>query len=84
MAESRLTQVQQLVESLSPSEQVYLLSTLALRISGMMTSTSSPVSVAPESAAEAWKEFFRPGDTLAVSDTQESGALMAAVLAMRR
>jgi Arc/MetJ-type ribon-helix-helix transcriptional regulator len=45
------------------------------------SSPAPPVSANP---AEAWKEFFRLGDTLADSDTQESGTLTAAVLAMRR
>ncbi len=48
------------------------------------TATSSPVSVPTAKAAEAWEELFRLGDTLADSDTQESGTLTAAVLAMRR
>ncbi len=84
MAESTLTQVQRLVERLSPTEQARLLSTLALRIGAMMTSTASPVSVTPVNAAETWEEFFRLGDTLTVSGTEETGTLTAAVLAMRR
>ncbi|HYU34642.1 MAG TPA: hypothetical protein VEW48_21025 [Thermoanaerobaculia bacterium] len=84
MAESTLTEVQRLVERLSPSEQARLLSTLALRIGAMMTSTTSPVSVTPADATETWEEFFRLGDTLTVSDAEESGTLTAAVLAMRR
>lgn len=46
--------------------------------------TTPPVSLTPTKAAEAWKEFFRLGDTLAGHDSQESGTLTAAVLAMRR
>lgn len=42
------------------------------------------VSQTPAKAAEAWEELFRLGDTLAVSDKQESGTFTAAVLAMRR
>ena len=84
MAETTLDQVQRLVERLSPSEQARLLSTLALRMAHVMTSTSSPVPATPSEAAEAWEEFFRLGDTIALSDTQESDTLTAAVLAMRR
>ena len=84
MAESTLDQVQRLVERLSPAEQARLLSTLALRMAHVMTSTSSPVSATPSEDAAAWAEFFRLGDTLALSDTQESDTLTAAVLAMRR
>ena len=84
MAESTLDQVQRLVEQLSPPEQARLLSTLALRMAHVMASTSSPASAAPLAAAAAWEEFFRLGDTLALSDTQESDTLTAAVLAMRR
>lgn len=84
MAESTLDQVQRLVERLSPLEQARLLSTLALRMAHVMTSTSSPVSGTPPEAAEAWEEFFRVGDTLAISETPEADTLTAAVLAMRR
>ncbi len=84
MAERTLTQVQRLVDQLSPSEQACLLSTLALRVGGMMISASSPVSATPPRAPEAWEEFFRLGDALAVGDPQEGGTLTAAVLAMRR
>lgn len=84
MAESTLDQVQRLVERLSLLEQARLLSTLALRMAHVMTSTSAPVAVPPSEAAEAWEEFFRLGDTLAISDTPEVDTLTAAVLAMRR
>lgn len=84
MAEGTLTQVQQLVDQLSPSEQAWLLSTLALRIGGMMISASSRVSTTLARDTEAWEEFFRLGDALAVSDPQNGGTLTSAVLAMRR
>lgn len=84
LAESTLTQVQRLVERLSPAEQARLLSMLALRISGMMTSTSSSIPGSPAAPEQAWEEFFRLGDKLADSDIQESDTLTAAVLAMRR
>ena len=84
MAEGTLTQVQRLVDQLSPSEQACLLSTLALRIGGMMISASSTDSATPANGKEAWEEFLRLGDALAVSDPQEGGTLTAAVLAMRR
>lgn len=41
-------------------------------------------SMAPEMASDAWEDFFRLGDALAANDSQESGTLTAAVLAMRR
>lgn len=84
MAESTLDQVQRLVERLSPAEQARLLSTLALRMAHVMTSTSSPASATPSEAAAAWEEFFRLGNSLILSDTQESDTLTETVLAMRR
>jgi antitoxin ParD1/3/4 len=41
-------------------------------------------STTPARAADAWVEFFRIGDSLSVSDSQESGTMTAAVLSMRR
>lgn len=85
MARSTLSQVQGLVEQLSPAEQASLLSTLALRIGSMITSASSPVSVPPaKKVEEAWEDLFRLGDRLAGSDPRESASMTAALLAMRR
>ena len=84
MAERTLTQVQRLVEQLSPSEQASLLSTLALRLGALMMAASSSITTPPASTAEAWEELFRLGDKLTVGDPQEAGTLTEAVLAMRR
>ena len=84
MARSTLSQVQGLVEQLSPAEQACLLSTLALRIGSMITSASSPVSVPPAKIEEAWEDLFRLGDRLAGNDPRESASMTAALLAMRR
>jgi len=84
MAENTLDQVQRLVEQLSPHDQARLLASLALRMAHVMTSIPPPTSVTPPESAEAWEEFFRPGDALTASDTPASETLTAAVLAMRR
>lgn len=82
MAERTLNQVQRLVDQLTPPEQAILLSTLALRVGGMMSS----VSAVPSSgkATDAWEEFFHLGDTLTAADPQAGDTLTSAVLAMRR
>jgi len=49
MAESTLHQVQRLVAQLSPSEQAHVLASLALRLAQVVTSTSSPAAVPPQS-----------------------------------
>lgn len=84
MAESRLEQVQRLVDQLSPSEQAHLLAYLALRMSHVVASAPHATPVSPSGIAEAWEEFFRLGDALAASDAPELDTLTAAVLAMRR
>jgi len=48
------------------------------------SATEIKAEVTPAKATEAWEELFRLGDALAVGDTQESGTLTEAVLAMRR
>ena len=57
---------------------------LALRMAHVMTSPSSPASATPSEAAAAWEEFFRLGNSLILSDTQESDTLTETVLATRR
>ena len=84
MAESTLSQVQRLVEQLSPHEQAHLLASLALRMAQVVTSTAHSASTTPPEPAEAWEEFCRLGDALAASETPASETLTAVVLAMRR
>ncbi|MEW6349750.1 MAG: hypothetical protein AB1646_11860 [Thermodesulfobacteriota bacterium] len=84
MGESTLSQVQRLVEELSPHEQAHLLASLALRMAQTVTTASHPSSVISPEPAEAWKEFFRLGDALAAGDMPESESLTSAVLEMRR
>jgi hypothetical protein len=84
MPESTLSQVQRLVEELSPHEQAHLLASLALRIAQAVTPPSDPAAVTKPEHAEAWEEFFRLGEALAASDTSTAETLTVTMLAMRR
>lgn len=83
MSNAILEQVQQMVDQLSPLDQVRLLEYLTPRIMRAVESAHPPTSEDPP-LADAWREFFRIGDAIAALDTPESETLTAAVLAMRR
>ena len=68
MADTTLDQVQQLVDQLTPLEQVRLLEYLASK----------------RASLDAWAEFLRLGDALAAGDPGTGDTLTASVLAMRR
>jgi hypothetical protein len=82
MLESTLNQAQRLVDQLTPSEQVRLLTYLASRLAQVVP-TQLPAPSAPK-AATAWETFFQLGEELAATDTPEYETLTTAVLAMRR
>ena len=83
MAAATLDQVQQLVDQLSPLEQVKLLEYLAPRIVRAVAQQPA-MSDSPAHYEGAWAELFRLGDAIAASDTTTSAALTATVAAMRR
>lgn len=84
MADSRLAQVQQLVDQLSPHEQVRLLAYLTTRLAQVVTALPPTPGGISSETSDAWETFFQLGDMLAATDTPEPGTLTAAVLAMRR
>ncbi|MFH0823935.1 MAG: hypothetical protein V2B18_14390 [Pseudomonadota bacterium] len=84
MEENTLSQVQRLVEQLSPHESARLLASLALRTAHAPAAESVPASTTSAESADAWAEFFRLGDALAEGDTPTSETLTAAILDMRR
>ena len=84
MADSTLAHAQQLVDQLTPHDQVRLLAYLTTRLAQVVTGLqSTEVGTLPE-ASDAWETFFQLGDMLAATDTPERETLTAAVLAMRR
>jgi hypothetical protein len=83
MATATLHQVQQLVDQLSPLEQVKLLEYLTPRIARAVAQQSA-TSVAHREYQGAWAELFRIGDTIAASDTEDAPTLTTTVVSMRR
>lgn len=79
-----LDQIQQLVDQLTPLEQVRLLEYLTPRIAQAVATTQCSPSAPQSSLPEAWKEFFRVGDALAATDTPDVETLTEAVFVMRR
>jgi hypothetical protein len=83
MATATLDQVQQLVDQLSPLEQVKLLEYLTPRIARAVVQQSG-TSVAHTQYQDAWAELFRIGEMIAASDPSDTPTLTSTVLSMRR
>ena len=84
MAESTLAQAQQLVDQLTPHDQVRLRAYLTTRLARVVTALPPTPGEAPPEPSDVWETFFQLGDILVATDTPEHGTLTAAVLAMRR
>ncbi len=84
MVDTTLDQVQQLVDQLTPLDQVRLLEYLAPRIARALAASHVPTPAPTGTSIDAWAEFFRVGDALAASDPGTGDTLTASVLAMRR
>jgi hypothetical protein len=82
MADSILDQVQQLVDQLTPIDQVRLLAYVANRVAQMIPTALT--AAGKSKAVDAWERLFELGEELAATDTPECDTLTAAVLAMRR
>jgi hypothetical protein len=84
MADSTLAQAQQLVDQLTPPDQVRLLAYLTTRLAQVVSAfPPTPGGTSPE-PTDVWETFFQLGESLAATDTPERETLTAAVLAMRR
>ncbi len=79
-ADVTLDEARRVVDHLSPTDQARLLTYLAPRIAQYVAEMESPAA----DKADAWNEFFRLGEALMESDTEESGTLTSTVLSMRR
>jgi hypothetical protein len=84
MADSILSQVQQLVDQLTPHDQVRLLVYLTTRLAQVLTSLLPSPGGTPPQPSDVWETFFQLGEMLAATDTPERETLTEAVLAMRR
>jgi hypothetical protein len=84
MADNKLAQAQQLVDQLTPQDQVRLLAYLTTRLAQVVSVLSPTTGESPLGSADVWETFFQLGDTLTATDTPERETLTAAVLAMRR
>ena len=84
MADSTLAHAQQLVDQLTPHDQVRLLAYLTTRLAQVVTALDTTVGGTPPETSDVWETFFQLGEMLATTDTPERETLTAAVLAMRR
>lgn len=84
MADTTLAQAQQLVDRLTPHDQVRLLAYLTTRLAQVVSVRPPPTEGTLSEPADVWETFFELGDMLAATDTPEQETLTAAVLAMRR
>jgi hypothetical protein len=84
MADNHLAQAQQLVDQLTPHDQVRLLAYLTTRLAQVVTALPPPPGGTPLGPADVWETFFQLGEMLTATDTPERETLTAAVLAMRR
>jgi hypothetical protein len=84
MAESTLAQAQQLVDQLTPHDQVRLLAYLTTRLAQVVNTLPPTPGTTPPEPSDVWETFFQLGEMLAAMDTPERETLTAAVLAMRR
>ena len=84
MADNTLSQAQQLVDRLTPHDQVRLLAYLTTRLAQVVSALPPPTEGTLPEPADVWETFFELGDMLAATDTPERETLTTAVLAMRR
>ena len=84
MAENKLAQAQQLVDQLTPYDQVRLLAYLTTRLAQVVSALPPTLGGTSPEPADVWETFFELGNMLAATDTPERETLTAAVLAMRR
>lgn len=82
MMDTTLNQVQNLVNQLTPIDQVRLLEYLTSRIADFVKANQYTESHA--SIHDTWREFFRIGEEVESSDSPDMATLTSAVTSMRR
>ena len=68
MSTASLTEVQRLVDRLTPLDQVRLLEYLTPRIARVVAAMQRTPAIKVSSPADAWQAFFQIGDALAEDD----------------
>ena len=84
MADDNLAQAHQLVDQLTPHDQVRLLAYLTTRLARVITALPPTPGGTLAEPADVWETFFQLGEMLAATDIPERETFTAAVLAMRR
>ncbi len=84
MITASLTEVQRLVDRLTPLDQVHLLEYLTPRIARVVVAMQRTPATQVSSQADAWQAFFRIGDALAENDQPNTPTLTQTVMMMRR
>lgn len=78
------SQVQQLVDQLSPLEQVRLLEYLTPRIRSAVAAMQPSITAPDETMSDGWDALFRIGDKIASLPTLGSESMTQSVATMRR
>ena len=84
MTTARLSQIEQLIDQLSPLEQVRLLEYLTPRIRNAVTSLQTAKASSEESLSDGWEALFRTGDQIANLPAYGKETMTQSVTAMRR
>ena len=84
MSTASLTEVQRLVDRLTPLDQVRLLEYLTPRIARVVAAMQRTPAIKVSSPADAWQAFFQIGDALAEDDQANTPTLTQTVMMMRR
>ena len=84
MADPKLIQVQNLIDHLSPLDQVRLMEYISARIEKIISTMSTPEIITSDEGEKAWSDFFRIGGEIMKSDVPKSATLTSTLLSMRR
>ena len=84
MPETLIVKVQQLIDRLTPLDQVRLMEYISSRIAMVISSIPSPANANTVEIDDAWATFFKIGNELLKSDVPKSDTLTSTLLSMRR
>ena len=84
MSTPTMSQIEQLIDQLSPLEQVRLLEYLTLRIRSAVASLQPSPVVPEDSLSDEWETFFRIGEKIARLPAYGEETMTQSVTTMRR